>query len=64
MNGEMQSSYNVKDKIVLELMDSTDSYLHLMNSLSSSLREVSTSFFIPLLFFFNKKHLISTLDGY
>lgn len=39
MNGEMQSSYNVKDKIVLELMDSTDSYLHLMNSLSSSLRE-------------------------
>ncbi|XP_010316257.1 uncharacterized protein [Solanum lycopersicum] len=39
VNGEMQSSYNVKDKIVLELMDSTDSYLHLMNSLSSSLRE-------------------------
>ncbi|XP_015066785.1 coiled-coil domain-containing protein 115 isoform X1 [Solanum pennellii] len=39
VNGEMQSSYNVKDKIVLELMDSTDNYLHLMNSLSSSLRE-------------------------
>nr|XP_009785302.1 PREDICTED: coiled-coil domain-containing protein 115-like isoform X2 [Nicotiana sylvestris] len=36
---EMQSSVHEKDKNVLEFMDSTDSYLVLMNSLSSSLRQ-------------------------
>ncbi|XP_060193301.1 uncharacterized protein LOC132622666 isoform X3 [Lycium barbarum] len=40
VNAQMQSSENEKDnKNVLELMDSTDSYLLLMNSLSSSLRQ-------------------------
>lgn len=38
-NAEIQSSDNEKDKNVLELMDSTDNYLILMNSLSSSLRQ-------------------------
>ncbi|XP_059293982.1 uncharacterized protein LOC132047097 isoform X2 [Lycium ferocissimum] len=39
-NAQMQSSENEEDnKNVLELMDSTDSYLLLMNSLSSSLRQ-------------------------
>ncbi|XP_009608527.1 uncharacterized protein LOC107775137 isoform X1 [Nicotiana tabacum] len=36
---EMQSSVHENDKNVLEFMDSTDSYLVLMNSLSSSLRQ-------------------------
>lgn len=40
-DAEMQSS----DKNVLQLLDSTDSYLLLMNSLSSSLRQVTFSFF-------------------
>ncbi|CAN4079376.1 unnamed protein product [Withania somnifera] len=36
---DMQSLEDEKDKNVLEFMDSTDSYLLLMNSLSSSLRQ-------------------------
>lgn len=69
---EMQSSVHEKDKNVLEFMDSTDSYLVLMNSLSSSLRQVTISSFpysLPLycdlIFFFSKRENPSArLDMY